>query len=527
MPEQYTITGIITPSDGLERAGLRVQAFDRDLPSLERRQGAALSMLGEAVADAEGRFQITYTLEQFRAGEARPILLRIGAPNADLSFRVFDQSGQELSIRSIEALNRSFGPDQIIFNAPAFVDVSLFVEVARPGGDSEYEQLAALIAPVLEDLPLVELSDEDVVFLIHELGLEQQPEVQQRIEWLRRCVLLAAEAGLPPEAFYGWGRTGLPAAFEELAAVPLRELQTVLTKLLAENDDTLRGRLQTAISDRIIPDLGDDRIQAIVRQLKRREQVLRQATAQLQDAETGAALVGYTVTTFDQDAGGENRGLDITDGEGKFLFDFFLPRDLPADAPARKFSFRVITPDGEAIPESGPIEINPNRLEPEVVFVKVDLPGPQAPPFEDQLQQAQLQTPPELLEWFRGQEIHALADIRRKGGLSHFANLPEVDPTIIRQLESLADLDRVSPTIQASKALLEKGFDSVLAIADAPRSEFINIFADRETGLTALEVAGLHVMATVQTHLLNNILAGMAADTANGFQPPALTGENQ
>ena len=63
MPEQYTITGTITPANGADRAGVRVQAFDRDLPSLERRTGSAPQMLGETITDAEGRFQITYTLE--------------------------------------------------------------------------------------------------------------------------------------------------------------------------------------------------------------------------------------------------------------------------------------------------------------------------------------------------------------------------------------------------------------------------------------------------------------------------------
>jgi hypothetical protein len=64
MPEQYSITGMIIPPEGVAHAGLQVQAFDRELPSLERRTGSAPQILGEAIADAEGRFQITYTLEQ-------------------------------------------------------------------------------------------------------------------------------------------------------------------------------------------------------------------------------------------------------------------------------------------------------------------------------------------------------------------------------------------------------------------------------------------------------------------------------
>jgi hypothetical protein len=103
MPEQYAITGIITPANGAERAGVRIQVFDRDLPSLERRAGSAPQMLGETATDAEWHFQITYTLEQFQSGEGVSLFRRLREQNADLSFRVFESTGQELSIRCIEA----------------------------------------------------------------------------------------------------------------------------------------------------------------------------------------------------------------------------------------------------------------------------------------------------------------------------------------------------------------------------------------------------------------------------------------
>jgi hypothetical protein len=91
MPEQHTITRTITPTNGAERAGVSVQAFDRDLPSLERRTGSAPQMLGKAIADAAGRFQFTYTLEQFQNGEGISLFRRSREKNADLSFRVLER----------------------------------------------------------------------------------------------------------------------------------------------------------------------------------------------------------------------------------------------------------------------------------------------------------------------------------------------------------------------------------------------------------------------------------------------------
>ena len=50
MPEQYIINGIVTPTDGPKRAGLKVQAFDRDLPSLECRQPGQTGMPRREIA---------------------------------------------------------------------------------------------------------------------------------------------------------------------------------------------------------------------------------------------------------------------------------------------------------------------------------------------------------------------------------------------------------------------------------------------------------------------------------------------
>jgi hypothetical protein len=106
MPEQYIITGTITSPEGADRAGIKVQAFDRDLPNLERRTGSVPQILGKAITNPEGRFQITYTLEQFQKGEGMSPFRRSREQNADVSFRVFDRTGQELKIRRIEALGR-------------------------------------------------------------------------------------------------------------------------------------------------------------------------------------------------------------------------------------------------------------------------------------------------------------------------------------------------------------------------------------------------------------------------------------
>jgi hypothetical protein len=193
-----------------------------------------------------------------------------------------------------------------------------------------------------------------------------------------------------------------------------------------------------------------------------------------------------------------------------------VPRDLPQDAPARRFSFQVTTPDRVELPESEPNDINSNQPTTDVILVRVTVPKPQAPSLETLQRDGQLEIPAELLTYLRAQAINTFTDIRRRGGLSRLANLPQVNPTAIRNLESLADLDRISLDVQVNVALLDK-YDSVLAIADTPFSEFVSIASRNEIGLTALKAAQLHINARTQTDLLNNLLAGIAANQANGF----------
>jgi hypothetical protein len=456
MPQPFVITGNVEFVGDQELLEGRVEAYDRDLPSLEQR-GAAPQLLGQSPIDANFRFRIEFTDEQFRRGEGKTVSLlkRPSKIAPDLTFRVFDTSGQELKIVRIVTSNREYSPEQILFNAPPTLEgLTLVIEPAPAVGDSEYEQLVALIAPVLEDLPITDLTDEDIGFLVNELGLEQQPDKETQIKWLRHSAVLARETNLPIEAFYGWGRKNLPESLTKIANVSPTSLPSVLTKLIGLETRQLNKALMDAIEDFIIPISLGSQVGTIVQQLQRRNQVLRQVTAQLKDAETDQVLAGYTVTTFDRTAGKENLGLDITDNEGKFFFSFYVPSDLPQDAPARKFAFKVQTLAGEEIPETDPVDISSNQPETDIVSVSVKVPKPPTPELQEQLQQVQI-APPELLTYFSDQGIKTFTDIRLKGGINRLPDLPQIDSDTKNKLVALVDLDRLSLKVTASTALIK------------------------------------------------------------------------
>lgn len=347
MPEQYTITGMIIRANTTDGTSARVQAFDRNLPSLERFPDA-LPLLGEAITNSEGLFSISYTPEQFRAGrnEDQPGT-RPAKKNADISFRVYDQSGQELAIHSIDALNRSFGAGEIIFNAPAALTVNIFLEPGPKQGGSEYEILLSMITPAVGTVPLTELTDKDMLFLLQGADIQLPTEQVHRIQWLRRSAILGRDTGLPTEVFYGWGRMDNSEFHRNLSATPLSALPSVLEILLSEPNDQLLSKLEAAVQAKIIPD-RKDHFKATINQIERLKiskghLVVRQFSSKLISEKTGLPLAGLVVQCFDLEPSKEPRslGLRISNKQGSVTFNYLAIAKKDTDPEKRKLRMLI------------------------------------------------------------------------------------------------------------------------------------------------------------------------------------------
>ncbi|MGH8613061.1 MAG: hypothetical protein ACREYF_13855 [Gammaproteobacteria bacterium] len=103
---RFTISGkVIVSGEVFDLSGYKIQVFDKDLRTEQ--------LLGEAVTNVEGTYQINYTGEQFRRAEKG---------TADLFFRIFDPTGAQLQ-SDIEFNGQLLRqppnePPIIIFNAP-------------------------------------------------------------------------------------------------------------------------------------------------------------------------------------------------------------------------------------------------------------------------------------------------------------------------------------------------------------------------------------------------------------------------
>lgn len=219
----FTVRGQVTDANGAPRADLAVQAFDKDLPSLQRNQP-----LGEATTGTDGGYEIAYTAERFSRAEK---------DSADLVVRAVDGQGDTIA------------ESAVLFNAPREVQVDLTLPDDGKGVP-EFERLLAAVTPLIDTIAIVALNKEDVVFLAGETGF-----AEAYVDFLVIAFRHAARAEntIEPAAFYGLMREGLPAE---------------LDALLVQSPDALRRALGEAVRANIIAETFAGRVDEILDRLK-------------------------------------------------------------------------------------------------------------------------------------------------------------------------------------------------------------------------------------------------------------------
>ena len=246
---------------------------------------------------------------------------------------------------------------------------------------------------------------------------------------------------------------------------------------------------------------------------------------QLLDQETSAPLSGFTVSAFDLDAGPEPKelGFDITNVTGLFTVIYTAPRLEVLDGagenvPVRRLRLHIIDPKGEEIHRT---EVQPKIGEAQVVEIRVpvpEVPEPPSPSLQELDTTLQLQLPPELLAHLADKGIQDLKDIREAGGISRIKGLPvSPDHPAVRALEAHASLSTLSADVHVNNKLIKQGYTSASAIASVPRTNFVS-FA--HTDLGDFKAAQLQVVSQAQTQFLSNVVTGLRADRANGFDSP-------
>lgn len=487
MPETCSLRGRVVDTGGRPVPGVTVVACDRDLPSARTDE----QELGRAETDREGGFSIEYDGGRFRRGDGS---------GPDLVVRVAGRHGQGWAVQGLVVDDRRHDPLEPVFNVPTQCWVEILAEPVDEGL-SEYEQVIAAITPAVVDVPIAELSSADWHFLEKDTGTDAE-----WIAFAAAAAALGALAGLPPEPFYAFGRRPLPGVFSRFPRVEDAEnrrqlLASVLAELLSTDEVELRTALSEMAERAIVPAWVGDRAIELVRRLKQHGQAEEEVTFRLIDARTGLPLAGSGAELM-----APVPASGTADTSGVVVFRYRTPADNVRE---REFSLAITTSDGIRLTATAPVPAEPGDAPIEVGF--------SVPHAETALDRDDLGLPSELVSQLAALDIRSLSDVRRAGGAQKLDGLQDADDAVLWRLGALADLDRLSPDLGVTTALLDGGFASVLEVARSSPEEFTRRLAVAHPEFEQTGLSKLHRAAITQVNFLDGLLTGLGSGAANGY----------
>ncbi|WP_416840251.1 hypothetical protein [Haloferax sp. DFSO52] len=531
--ERFVVSGIALDENGERLSDVTVRAYDLDLRGEE--------LLGEERPNEEGEFEISYTPAQFARAEK---------DRADLVFRVLDRTGRELTL----AGNPDGDNERVIYNADEEVEVELTVLEAVSAEEterSEYERLVEELGPVVVGVDYADFSRKDVEFLSHETDIDPN-----RIHALRVSALVEQETTISKVLIYGLIRVDDDGSFNirGLEIIPFEETDdlvgvvdeavTALGEL--ELQEFERG-VETAIDAGFIPEgvlEGDEELSQQFRRGRTEARISERGELRgtLRNAETGAVLVGYTVTltpiaylnrptelllgTHDLFDDSPESVETTVDQNGQVTVQYALLSNTDS---VQEVGLSVRTPTGDILEEEA---VAIDFAESPTFDVELSIPKPGAVGLETtELRAATEQSGlapdeidrfEEITGYLRDEfEIEDLVSIRAAGGVAAVfdeADDPPVPPEhpLVQVLDAHADLSVLSADLSRNAILIERNFLSPLNIAETSPTVFLEAMVD-DDGFEQMEALRLHYAARAQKRVFDNILAGRLADRANNL----------
>ncbi|MGW7106552.1 Tc toxin subunit A-related protein [Streptomyces xanthophaeus] len=316
MAEQHGVRGYVLDSDGRPVAGATVVAYDKDLPSKRPRDER---WLGEGRTGEDGAFTIDF---------APALPSANGRGRTNLLARVLS-GGRELPLVTVTADGQELDGTTVVFGAPPVTQLRLIVVTETEARLSAFETVLSRIGPLLGGVAVRNLGAEDIDFLSRSTGIKAE-----FIELARQSARLAAESGVPAEAFYGLGRVNQPLDLAQLAAL---------------DPATLRDGLSRAIMATSIPEDFAPRVDEAVRLLRGTAEDTVRISVRLRDGTTGEPLAHTVVRALDLDGrdseGGSDMGTFLTDARG-------IARLQYSAAPGSAAHRIRLTPSPMAVPGS-------------------------------------------------------------------------------------------------------------------------------------------------------------------------------
>ena len=230
----YLVRGRVSDRFARPLPNLTVQAFDRDMRTEE--------MLGEALTDRQGRYEIFYTLEKAARTERQ---------TADLSMKVLAANTKQLLYEA--------PLKEVRFNASLNEEINIVVETEITPQENEFDFILRTITPLIDRVKIPELTEndrlQDITFLAAETEI-----ANEKLTYFVIAHRMAAESKGAPAFFYGLLRknTLLKNDLASLQARLMIEINTEIRTLLYDaaltDEKLIEQDLKAAVAEYIVPE---------------------------------------------------------------------------------------------------------------------------------------------------------------------------------------------------------------------------------------------------------------------------------
>jgi hypothetical protein len=432
------------------------------------------ALVGSALTDRTGRYEIAYDVSPLQLPPAAPL---------------------HLQVEALSPLGASLATSEVRFDATAREVINLQVEASAQL--SEYEQISGPVRLAAGELADTGVSPDDVPFLLNRIKKRSAARAAQTVVTRERVELwvdsetLASGTRLPASFFYGVARV------KELKAP--RSIATYV----ALSDQDASAALREAVRKRVIPALSFESLQAAWSGAKLGNRTVseQRLTGRVVDDATSTPLEKLRVR-ITQVASRTLLGTTLTDADGAFVVIYLAP-----PGSAERFSIEITDLLGSAL-HTVTVEAQPH-----VVTIRVALPAEAdaSPNLIELSQTLGFTLPREIPAFLRAKGLETLGDLRAAGGFRSMPDLPvPAQEPALRRLDDHASL-LVLGNYQAAliDRIVQVGFASPARIANTKRSTFVRAVKPILSSHPALT---LQARAQASEALLQNMRAGLRAD---------------
>lgn len=479
----FRVSGLILDNTGTINFPVRVLAYDRNLRREALLGEDAVQVFGQDLTEEDRRYSIPYSQEQL----SQP-----------------DKSAADLFIRLLGANGEFFGESDTIYQASREAEIDFTIAINfEPPVVSEYEQYQEWVAPLLGDLSIENLTDEDRSYIQNRLA--NQPGVESGIlATYLQTGPFTATTGIASAFFFGYLRQ-LP----EPEGLQLGELHNV-------SETTFRSALDNSFNQNILPVPLETEVDFWLSQWRQYlldEGLLQSLVVAVRvvRADNGEPLAGLQVNqnAFDGSTFTDTVATAQSDGRGLAGFTVILRTGFEEE-----FAFEVLAEGQVIFTLNRTVQGNFQEIRLEVPAANI--PEPPSPTISEVAEAAGLQVPDELMNFFADRRIRTMDHILQAGRLGELDGLPVAnDSPILSTLEAHAQHSLIWDNAAHNQVLINKGYQSIYNIGKSTLRDFQREVA---ADIGQFQSYQIHAGARHSSMALNNILTDTRIRQMNGLE---------